>query len=207
MTTTELNRPEIEAPPEPGSIGAGAEIYRRMERGGRRRPKWMMAASVVALAVIAAGGVLAYEAMIKPNTAAPPAQVQASIPASAPAQVAPVTPPPAQVAAATPTPAPEARVVRIERARPVVEHARPAVTAKVARTRTARDANAAAAAGEDANAYTPPPRQAAPLAPMTVSPPAAAASAGQNPNRYAPPQAAPPAATADSPQPAPAPQQ
>jgi hypothetical protein len=198
MTTTELNRPEIEAPPEPGSIGAGAEIYRRMERRSQRRPKWMMPASVVALAVIAAGGVVAYETMTKSNTATPPAQVQASVPAPAPAQVAPVTPPPAQVAAATP--APEARVVRIERARPVV-------AAKVARTRTARDANAAASAGEDANAFTPPPKQAAPAAPIVATPAPAATAVGQNPNRYAPPQAASPAPAVESPQPAPAPQQ
>jgi hypothetical protein len=200
MTTTELNRPEIEAPPEPGSIGAGAEIYRRMERRSQRRPKWMMPASVVALAVIAAGGVVAYETMTKSNTATPPAQVQASVPAPAPAQVAPVTPPPAQVAAATPTPAPEARVVRIERARPVV-------AAKVARTRTARDANAAASASEDANAFTPPPKQAAPAAPIVATPAPAATAVGQNPNRYAPPQAASPAPAVESPQPAPAPQQ
>ena len=46
MTTTEFNRNEIEAPAEPGSIGAGAEIYRRMERRGKRRPMWMTAAPI-----------------------------------------------------------------------------------------------------------------------------------------------------------------
>ena len=201
MTAMELNRPEIEAPPEPGSIGAGAEIYRRLERGGQRRSKWMMAAPIVGLAVIVAGGVLAYEAMVKPNTAPPAVQAQASLPAAAPVQVAPVKPAPAQVASATAAPAPEARVVRPDHARPVL--------AKVARTRTSRPAHSAAAAGEDTSAYTPAPHQSvrpapvaatpapamtAPPAPVTVSPPPAAASA------------APVNPQADSSQTAPAPQ-
>ena len=98
MTTTDFNRNEIEAPAEPGSIGAGAEIYRRMERRGKRRPMWMTAAPIVALAVVAAGGVVAYEAM-KPNTAPkPPVQAAQSTPPAAPAQVAAT--PPTQLATA-----------------------------------------------------------------------------------------------------------
>src|ERR1700722_2327593 len=99
MTTTDFDRPEIEAAPEPGSIGAGAEIYRRMERRPQRRPQWMMAVPVVVLAVAAAGGLLAYEAMVRPN-APPPAAGRAQ--PAAQAQRTPAVPPQAAPVAATP---------------------------------------------------------------------------------------------------------
>ena len=135
MTATDLNRPEMEAPPEPGSIGAGAEIYRRMERRGRGRPMWMTAAPIVAVALVAAGGVVAYQAM-KPHAAPAPAVAKQTLPPVALAPIAPATTPkPAQVASVTPatpvTPAPAepARPVTPERVRTVAPiHARPAVT-------------------------------------------------------------------------------
>jgi hypothetical protein len=203
MTSTDFNRNEIEAPAEPGSIGAGAEIYRRMERRGKRRPMWMTAAPIVALAVVAAGGVVAYEAM-KPNTAPkPPVQAQA-MPAAAPAQVAAT--PPAPAPAAAPTPAAPVRVVHEVK----VEHVRPAVT-PVAHRRTVRDANSAASASEDTSAHSPAPQpmvRPAPTpaqapAPTVTAPPVAVTPAP------APVTASPPAASAapsDSSQTTPAPQ-
>jgi hypothetical protein len=215
MTSTEFNRNEIEAPAEPGSIGAGAEIYRRMERRGKQRPMWMTAAPIVAVAVIAAGAVVAYEAT-KSNTAPkPPVQAaQSAPPAATPAQVAATTPKPAPVVA--PTPAAPVRVVHEVK----IEHVRPAVM-PVAHKRTIRRANAAAAASEDTSATTPAPR---PIvrptpAPAASSPAAPAQSTAPAPTVTAPPVAVtpapapvtaspPPASTApsDSSQTAPAPQ-
>jgi hypothetical protein len=209
MTTTDFNRDEIERPAEPGSIGAGAEIYRRMERRSKGRPMWMMAAPVAVLALAAAGGVVAYESM-KPHATPAPVQAQ-SAPAAAP-QVAATTPPPAaqpaQVAEATPTPAspaPVAHVVRHERERPVI--------APVAHKRTARDANAASSAGEDTSAYTPAPQHPVNPAPAAVRPvqaqpapvqPAAPQPAAPVTHNFAPPTAVNPAPTSVTPPPAPA---
>jgi hypothetical protein len=184
MTTTELNPNEIERPAEPGSIGAGAEIYRRMERRSKGRPMWMTAAPIAVLALAAAGGVVAYEAM-KPHATPVPVQAQAT-PAAAP-QVAAATPTPAQpaqVAEVTPTPAAPAPVTRVVRP----EHARPAIAA-VAHKRTARDANAAASAGEDTSAFTPSPRHAVTAPPVAVSPGPAQPTAPVTHN-FAPPSAA-----------------
>jgi len=209
MTTTEFNRNEIEAPAEPGSIGAGAEIYRRMERQGKRRPMWMTAAPIVALALVAAGGVVAYEAM-KPNTAPKPVQAQATPPAVAPAQVAATTPPPAPVV--VPHPAAPVHVAREIK----VEHVRPALT-PVAHRRAARDANAAAAAGEDTSAIAPAPQPAVRPAPAatqaptqssvapTVAPAPVTVTPAPAPMTVSPPPASS-AAPADSSQTAPAPQ-
>jgi hypothetical protein len=214
MTTTEFNKNEIEAPAEPGSIGAGAEIYRRMERRGKRRPLWMTVAPIVAVAVVAAGGVAAYEAM-KPHAAPLPAQAQSTPPAAAPAQVAATTPPPAPVV--VPHPAAPVHVAREVK----VEHVRPAVT-PVAHRRTARDANAAASAGEDTSAYAPAPQPIvrpapgpaaqSPAAPAqssapapAVTPPPVAVTPAPAPVTASPPPASS-AAPPDSSQTAPAPQ-
>jgi hypothetical protein len=190
MTSTDFNRNEIEAPAEPGSIGAGAEIYRRMERRGKRRPMWMTAAPIVALAVVAAGGVVAYEAM-KPNTAPkPPVQAAQSTPPAAPAQVAATPPTPAPAPAVAPTHAAPVRVVHEVK----IEHVRPALT-PVAHQRTARAAHAAAAAGEDTSAYAPGPQpvvRPAP-APAASSPAAPTQSVAPAPTVTAPPVAVTPA--------------
>jgi len=190
MTTTDFNRNEIEAPAEPGSIGAGAEIYRRMERRGKSRPMWMTAAPIVAVAVIAAGGVIAYEAT-KPNTAPkPPVQAaQSTPPVATPAQVAATTPQPAPVVA--PTHAAPVRVVHEVK----IEHVRPAVM-PVAHKRTVRNANAAASAGEDTSADTPAPQ------PMVRPAPAPAASSPAAPTQSAAPTVtAPPVAVTPAPAP------
>ena len=192
MTTTELNRNEIERPAEPGSIGAGAEIYRRMERRSKGRPMWMTAAPIAVLALAAAGGVVAYQAM-KPHATPAPVQAQAT-PAAAP-QVAATTPTPAQpaqVAEMTPTPASPAPVTRV--ARP--EHAR-SVIAPVAHRRTARDANAASSAGQDTSAFTPAPQHAVTRPPVAVNPapvqPAAPEPAAPVTHNFAPPSVVTPA--------------
>jgi hypothetical protein len=207
MTTTDFTTNEIERPAEPGSIGAGAEIYRRMERRSKARPMWMTAAPVAVLALAVAGGVVAYEAT-KPHAKPAPVQAQAT-PAAAP-QVAATTPPPAvqpaQVAEAAPTPAAPAPVTHVIRheARPVI--------APVAHKRTARDANAASSAGEDTSAYTPAPQQrAVNPAPAAVRPaqaqpvqPAAPQPAAPVTHNFAPPSAAAPAPVTVTPPPAPA---
>jgi hypothetical protein len=207
MTTTDFNTNEIERPAEPGSIGAGAEIYRRMERRSKGRPMWMVAAPVAVLALAAAGGVVAYQTM-KPHATPAPVQAQAT-PAAAP-QVAATTPPPAQVAEVTPTPASPAPVTHVARH----EHARP-VIAPVAHRRTARDANAASSAGEDTSAYTPAPQHPVNPAPAAVRPvpaqpvpvqPAAPQPAAPVTHNFAPPSAVnpAPAPTTVTPPPAPA---
>jgi hypothetical protein len=193
MTSTEFNTNEIERPAEPGSIGAGAEIYRRMERRSKGRPMWMTAAPIAVLALAAAGGVVAYESM-KTHAAPPPVQAQAT-PAAAP-QVAAPTPPaakPAQVAEATPASPPLTHVIRHEEARPVI--------APVAHRRTARDANAAARAGEDTSAYVPAPQRAATVRPAPVNPRPAQAAAPQ-PSAPVTHNFAPPAAVTPAPAPA-----
>jgi hypothetical protein len=199
MTTTEFNTNEIERPAEPGSIGAGAEIYRRMERRSKGRPMWMTAAPIAVLALAAAGGVVAYESM-KTHTTPPPVQAQAT-PAAAP-QVAAATPPaakPAQVAEATPASPPVTHVIRHEEARPVI--------APVAHRRTARDANAAARAGEDTSAYVPAPAVNVRPAPVNPRPAQAAAPQPSAPvtHNFAPPAAVTPAPAPATVSPPPAP--
>ncbi len=69
-TTTGLNRP----PPGAGEInavGAGADIFRRLERRPRRR-NWKTVIMLCVLAAFGAGGVIGYRALMDPN-AAPPA--------------------------------------------------------------------------------------------------------------------------------------
>ena len=190
MTTIDMNRPEIEAAGEPGTIGAGSAIYRRLDRRARR-PKLMMAIPIAVLAIAAAGGVIAYESMSKTAATPPPA------PAPVAAQPAPVTPPaptPVQpVVAPTLAPAPQPRLVA------KADH--PHVTlAAAARPKAAPKAASAVSTGENANAYMPP--MTAPPAQTTAQPSfsvplptTAAAPAAQS------------AAPVNPPQPAPAPQQ
>ncbi len=179
MTTTDFTTNEIERPAEPGSIGAGAEIYRRMERRSKGRPMWMTAAPIAVLALAVAGGVVAYEST-KHHATPAPVQAQAT-PAAAPrvAATTPLPARPAQVAQATPA-APVTRAVRPEHARPVI--------APVAHRRTARDANAASSAGQDTSAFTPAPQRRV-TAPTVAVRPGPAQSAA--PEAAAPQPAAP----------------
>jgi hypothetical protein len=66
---TELNRPVSQAVPDGDTIGAGAEIFRRLERRPRRR-KWTLAITLGVLAVFAAGGVIAFQTVLRPGAEA-----------------------------------------------------------------------------------------------------------------------------------------
>ncbi len=59
ITTTELNQSDPQAL-DP------AEIYRRLDRPRRRRPAWITAVAIGVLAIVAAGGVIAYQTMLTP---------------------------------------------------------------------------------------------------------------------------------------------
>lgn len=192
MAAMDMNSPEVETPPEPGSIGAGADIYRRLERRGRGRPMWMTALPIVGVVALAAGGVVAYEAM-QPRAAAKPAAAQPTLPPVALAPVAAVPSKPAQVATATPpapTPAAQAPATaapapareRVRAVRP--EHSAPVMT-RASHTTATRHARAASSAGEDTSAYSPAPDQ-------TVTRPPAPMPAAPAPTMAAPPAVSPP---------------
>jgi hypothetical protein len=160
MSTTEVTTPSRYSAEEPGGMSAGADIYRRLERRPRR-PKWMAAIPIAVLALAAAGGVIAYEAMSRAPTPSQPPTVAATQPAPAAPAAAPVNPPAAApqhlaVVPVAPAPAPVAHRS---------EHARADVT-----RRTTPAARAAPASGEDANAYRPPTTISAPPAPQVVNP-------------------------------------
>jgi len=161
--TTEFNTGAPLAADKPGSIGAGADIYRKLDRRPRGS-KTMYAAPLVAVAIVLAGGAAAYM-MMKPNSA------PRSAAAPAPLAAQTITPPaaPAQPAPDAATPAPAERTPVAE-ALPVVHRVDPArVAAQSVRSRPRHAAPSALTSGEDANAYTP----VTPAAPMTAQPPAA----------------------------------
>jgi hypothetical protein len=51
-----------------------ADFFRRLDRRRQRRPAWMTAVAIGVLAIVAAGGVIAYQTMLAPS--APPHQAQ-----------------------------------------------------------------------------------------------------------------------------------
>ena len=65
-TATALSQPGLQAL-DP------AEIYRRLDRPPRRRPAWITVVAIGVLAIVLAGGVVAYQTML-----APPAPVAAA---------------------------------------------------------------------------------------------------------------------------------
>lgn len=193
--TTEFNTEAPLAADQPGSIGAGADIYRKLDRRPRGS-KTMYAAPLIAVAIVLAGGAAAY-LMMKPNGA----PRSATPPAPQAAQT--VTPPPAAPAqpatlAATPTPAERTPV---SEALPVVHRAdHPAgIAAQSVRARSRHAAPSALTNGEDANAYTP----VTPAAPMTAPPVATTAQPQAAPSASAPvslpPPPAPPPTTNSAP--------
>jgi hypothetical protein len=181
---TEFNTRAPFAAEQPSPIGAGAEIYRKLERGPRRS-RMGYAVPLVAAAIAIAGGAGAYM-MLRPSaaplSATPVLQAaEAPPPQTLPAQQAEVP--------ATPTPATAAPVA--EPVRPLGRPEHPArLAAQSGRSRPhPRHAASAAASGEDANAYAP----ATPApATTTAQPPAAFFSAP--PPVTLPPPPAPPAA-------------
>jgi len=158
MTTTEMNTVAPSAAPEPGAIGAGAAIYRRLERRPSG-PKWMKALPIAVFALVAAGGVIAYVTMTKPAATPQPAQTAQIASPPAALQVEPATPTDqsAQVAAATPAPVSPAPVR-------AARHHDAVASAERARAPSAESAS------ENASAY-------APAAPAAVAPPPAASLA------------------------------
>jgi hypothetical protein len=165
--TTEFNSGPPLAAEQPGSIGAAAEIYRRLERRPRRSTM-KYAVPVITAAVILAGGAAAYMMLTPgaaPLSAAPPApQLTAAAAPQLPAQ-------PAQVAE---TPAPAVQTSVSQPSPPVVHRAerRERVASQAVAPRPHRAAQSAVNSGEDANAYTPPAPVTAPPAASTATPPA-----------------------------------
>ncbi|HEX4195980.1 MAG TPA: hypothetical protein VHZ26_00925 [Caulobacteraceae bacterium] len=53
---------------DPSAMGAGAEIFRRLERRPRRR-RWRTVVALCVLAAIGAGGVIGYQTLLNPNAA------------------------------------------------------------------------------------------------------------------------------------------
>ena len=51
-----------------------ADFFRRLDRRRPRRPGWMTAVAIGVLAVVAAGGVIAYQTMLEPNASSHRAQ-------------------------------------------------------------------------------------------------------------------------------------
>jgi hypothetical protein len=182
--TTEFNSGSPLAAEQPGSIGAAADIYRKLDRRPRRSAM-KYAVPVITAAVILAGSAAAYMALTPgatPQSATPPAPQPT--PAAAPQM-------PAQVAA---TPAPEVQTP-VSHPLPPAAHRdqrRERVAAQTVRPRPHRAAQSAASSGEDANAYTPPAPVTSPPAAATAAPPAQApAPATQSPPPAAPSSAAP----------------
>ncbi|HEY5290448.1 MAG TPA: hypothetical protein VIJ59_10500 [Caulobacteraceae bacterium] len=190
MTTTEFTTPRVQtAKPTEGLGGAGAAIYRRMERK-QRRPAWLAAIPVGVVALFAVGGFFAYESMSKPAATAQPVASEV-VDAQAPA--------PAATPIVTPTPAPVAAVPAPEAAAPTPVHHRAAV-AKHVRARAATPAvrNTSATAASPAPVAAPPassPTAIAPVSPTVVSPPTASSEAP-----VVSPPAEAPATTAPTPQ-------
>ncbi|HXQ10385.1 MAG TPA: hypothetical protein VN805_05225 [Caulobacteraceae bacterium] len=185
---TEFNSAPPVAADQPGTMGAGADIYRRLDRRPRRSTM-KYATPVIALAIILAGGATAY-VMLRP-TAAP----QSALPQAPPAALttAPQTPAAAQVAA-TPEQAMQAPVS--QPAPPVVHRTerRERVAAQAVRPRPRRAAPRAVSSGEDASAYQP----VAPAAPPAAT---TAAPAQPAPVTLPPPPAPPPSANSAPSQP------
>ena len=168
--TTEFNSGSPLAAEQPGSIGAAADIYRKLDRRPRRSMT-KYAVPVITAAVILAGSAAAYM-MLKPGAAPQSATPPAPQPTPAAAPQTPAQP--AQVAA---TPAPAVRTAASHSSPPVVHRAQrqQRVAAQAVRPRPHRAAPSAVNSGEDANAYTPPAPVTAPPAAATAAPPAAAA--------------------------------
>jgi hypothetical protein len=51
-----------------------ADFFRRLDRRRSRRPGWMTAVAIGVLAIVAAGGVIAYQTMLAPSAPPHPAQ-------------------------------------------------------------------------------------------------------------------------------------
>jgi hypothetical protein len=189
--TTEFNTGAPFAAEEPGTIGAGADIYRKLERKPRRS-KMMYATPVIAAVIILGGGAAAYM-MMKPSAAPQSAATPAPMLQTAPLPVTPAQPAPAATVQA-PTPATQSLVVETA---PVAHHATHAARIAAQRVHPRRGPNARSAvtSGEDASAYTPAARGDAatmPPAPVTPVPQPSVASPAPAAIALPPPPAPPP---------------
>jgi hypothetical protein len=183
---TEFNSAPPVAADQPGSMGAGADIYRRLDRRPRRSTM-KYATPVIALAIILGGGAAAY-VMLRP--AAAPQPVAPPAPAQMAQAAAPQIPPaPAVHIAETPPPA-EAVTARSQ---PIVHRTAPTprLAVQAVRPRPHRTAPSAASSGEDASVYQPVAPLAPPPAATTAAPPAAPVTL--------PPPPAPPPSTSSTP--------
>ena len=201
--TTEINTGAPSAPQEAGSISAGADIYRKLDRSRRRSSVSSYAVPVVIAALVLAGGAGAY-VLTRPGAAFGPQPPKPAPAAQQQAAVNPPSTPPAALPAAAPAPveqAAPAAPTHVAHRAPVVHHAAPMrVAAQTTRaTPRARTHHATASSalsdGSDANAFT---AKQPPASPMTAPPPVTTATPPAAPATPAAP-ASPPAASAAPP--------
>jgi flagella basal body P-ring formation protein FlgA len=171
MTTTEFNRPKSFAASQPSDMGAGADIFRRMDRR-QNKFKWTAAVPIVVLTACSVGGVLAYVMLTRPSPAPQPAPALVAAAPVAAQPAAPVAPPPVPAKATHP------------HASLSVVHSRPsrhaASSKRAARTASVGEEVNTSASVPAASATTPPsPPVAAPSVPVITAPPAQAAPAPQ----------------------------
>jgi len=195
--TTEFRTDAEPMSGEPGAMGAGADIYRRLDRT-RKRSGTPIAVPLIAAAVLLAGGAAAFVMLqpgAHPRPASPVAQQHIAM--------APPTPAPAPAAAPMASRAPTTEqappvvakpvVHRVEQARAAARTTRVAAQTVRPQPRRAPKAASALSDGSDANAFSP-------AAPVTAPPPAATAAPAQAPVTAQPPAttAAPPPAQPQS---------
>jgi hypothetical protein len=195
-TTSEFTRPKAYAAPQPGDLGAGADIFRRMDRR-QRKSGWKTGVPIAVLAACAVGGVAAYMAMSRPHPAPKPAPAPAvAAPAAAPVGAAPAASAPA---ASAPAAAPAK--LSVIRAPAAVHPSSPRVHRQSLASRHEARAARAAVVGEDVNTSASVPAPASAQPPVVSAPPASPPVAPSAPaTAPTPMQAAPSSAPTTPPQ-------
>lgn len=171
MSTTDFNRGSHRSPDEqPGSIGAGADIYRKLDRKPRGA-RWLGAIPFAVVAVLLSGAGLAAYVVTRPAAPPPPSPLLTT------EQAVPANPPAVAVAPMA------ANLTPVEPARAAAEQSVPQrsershVAALAVRRGPRHPVESAVSSGEDANAYlpyTPRPQPAPSMAQSTMGTPSSA---------------------------------